>query len=75
MADLRAVEIRGESIRLGQFLKLAGLIGSGSDVKFLMADRQVRVNGELEGRRGRQLYPGDTVTVGSERLVVDTQDA
>jgi ribosome-associated protein len=74
MADLRAVEISGESIRLGQFLKLAGLLGSGSDIKPLLAERQVLVNGEPEDRRGRRLYPGDTVTVGRERLVVGSAE-
>ena len=58
------VPIRDESIRLGQFLKLADLIDSGADAKPLLADGAVSVNGEVETRRGRQLVPGDVVTVG-----------
>jgi ribosome-associated protein len=50
-------------IRLGQFLKLADLVDAGSDVKPLLADGDVRVNGEVETRRGRQLAPGDVVAV------------
>lgn len=59
---MREVPIRDESIRLGQFLKLASLIDSGSDAKAAIADGLVEVNGEVETRRGRQLRPGDTVT-------------
>lgn len=50
-------------IRLGQFLQVAGLIDSGSDAKAVIADGLVSVNGEVELRRGRQLHPGDAVTL------------
>jgi ribosome-associated protein len=56
------VPIRDESIRLGQFLKLADLVELGSDAKELIADGQVLVNDEPEARRGRQLRVGDVVT-------------
>ncbi|GAB90903.1 RNA-binding S4 domain-containing protein [Gordonia rhizosphera] len=55
------VPIRDDSIRLGQFLKLANLIDSGSEAKEVIAEGLVRVNGEVETRRGRQLMPGDEV--------------
>lgn len=58
------VPIGDESIRLGQFLKLSSLIDSGSDAKAAIADGLVTVNGEVEVRRGRQLHPGDEVTIG-----------
>ncbi|OHV51915.1 RNA-binding protein [Pseudofrankia sp. BMG5.36] len=51
-------------IRLGQFLKLADLVESGGDVKPLLLEGLVRVNDEIETRRGRQLTHGDVVTVG-----------
>jgi len=57
------VEIRAEPIRLGQFLKLAGIVDSGSDTRFLLDDGAVTVGGEPEARRGRQLVRGDVVTV------------
>lgn len=57
------VPIRDESIRLGQFLKLASLIDSGADAKAVIAEGLVNVNGEVELRRGRQLRPGDTVSL------------
>ena len=58
------VPIRDESIRLGQFLKLANLVDSGSDAKPLLMNGAVQVNGEVETRRGRQLVVGDVVAVG-----------
>lgn len=41
-------------------MKLAGIVGSGVDAKFLIQDGQVKVNGEVDTRRGKKLYPGDT---------------
>ena len=65
---MREVPIRGDTIRLGQLLKLAGLAGSGGDARALVEDGAVTVNGELETRRGRQLHPGDVIAVGEERV-------
>jgi ribosome-associated protein len=62
----RDVPIRDESIRLGQFLKLADLVDTGSDAKPLLADGLVSVNGEVEVRRGRQLAKGDVVVLGDQ---------
>jgi ribosome-associated protein len=67
---VREVPIRDESIRLGQFLKLADLIDTGSDAKPLLADGLVTVNGEVEVRRGRQLVKGDVVTLGDQSAKV-----
>jgi ribosome-associated protein len=64
------VPIRDESIRLGQFLKLANLIESGADAKSVIADGLVSVNGEEEVRRGRQLHEGDVVEIGGIRVRV-----
>lgn len=64
------IHIRSDTIRLGQLFKLAGLIGSGSEAKDLLASERVLVNGEPEERRGRQLRPGDVVRVGDEELHV-----
>lgn len=58
------VPIRDESIRLGQFLKLANLVESGAQAKPVIAAGEVTVNGEVETRRGRQLAVGDVVVLG-----------
>lgn len=65
----QAIEIHGDTIRLGQLLKLAGA-ASGADAKALIANGQVTVNGEAELRRGRQLHAGDVVAVGEDALRV-----
>jgi ribosome-associated protein len=57
------VPIRDDVIRLGQFLKLADLAEDGARARDLIADGEVRVNGEVETRRGRQLVRGDVVSV------------
>ena len=57
------VAIRDESIRLGQFLKLANLVETGGLAKEVIAEGQVQVNGDVDIRRGRQLRAGDVVTV------------
>ena len=57
------IEISTETIRLGQLLKLANLVDSGSDAKTLLMGGEVLVNDEVEVRRGRQLRHGDIVTL------------
>ena len=59
-----------QAIRLGQYLKLLGLVATGGEAKFLIQEGHVRVNGEVETRRKRQLRDGDTVEVGEYVSVV-----
>jgi ribosome-associated protein len=66
----REVAIHSETITLGQLLKLAGVVDSGSEVKALLAAAPASVNGEPEARRGRQLRDGDTVRVAGHELRV-----
>ena len=66
----REVAIRGDTIRLGQLLKLAGVVGGGGELKGYLAATPVLVNGEPESRRGRQLHLGDVVAAGAEELGV-----
>jgi ribosome-associated protein len=68
--NAREVPIREDSIRLGQLLKLADLVEAGAEVRPLMVQGLVSVNGEVETRRGRQLVKGDVVTLGGESVVV-----
>lgn len=55
--------INTEYITLGQFLKLVNLINTGGMAKWFLLEHEVYVNGEKEERRGRKLYPGDTINI------------
>jgi ribosome-associated protein len=69
---MQEIKIRGEMIRLGQLLKLGGVVESGADGKGLLAAGAVLVNGEVESRRGRQLHDGDLVEVEEWEFRVST---
>ena len=56
---MQEITIRDDFIKLGQAMKLAGLVGSGVEAKVLIQDGMVSVNGEVETRRGRKLVVGD----------------
>lgn len=56
------ITIRDEFIKLGQALKLAGVVGSGVDAKLLIENEEVLVDGEIETRRGRKIYEGMVVS-------------
>ena len=62
------VPIRDASIRLGQLLKLAGVVDDGAMAREVIERGLVAVNGEVDTRRGRQVRPGDTVTYEGEIL-------
>ena len=62
-------------INLGQFLKVAGAVGSGGDAKNLVLSGGVQVNGETEQRRGRKLLAGDVVEVSGTELRVEDRGA
>lgn len=64
------VVIAGDMIRLGRLLKLAGLAQSGGEARELVQEGAVRVNGEVEMRRGRQLRRGELVEVGAQAVRV-----
>lgn len=70
MSEPVEVPIDDDVIRLGQFLKLANLIDSGSEAKTVIAAGLVRVNDEVELRRGRQLHIGDVVALAGHKAIV-----
>ena len=68
---MEEIKIRDEFIKLGQLLKLAGLVGSGVDAKLVIQEGSVKLNGEVETRRGKKVYPGDVVSYdGSDVKVI-----
>ena len=60
---MEEIFIRDDMIRLGQFLKLANLVEDGAQAREVIQHGLVKVNGDIEEARGKQLHPGDTVTL------------
>ncbi|MGO4454094.1 RNA-binding S4 domain-containing protein [Arthrobacter sp. RAF14] len=67
-AGMDTIEIRDSMIRLGQLLKLASLADDGVEATELIKNGLVKVNGDIEDRRGRQLTAGDVVTVNGQSV-------
>ena len=68
---MEKVKISTEYIKLEQMMKLAGMVGSGSDAKMLIGEGIVRVNGNIEIQRGKKLRPGDIVEFDKKKYVVE----
>lgn len=68
---MEIIHLREEYIKLGQALKAAGLAGSGVEAKIAIQDGHVRVNGEIETRRGKKLVAGDKVEYNGETVQIE----
>lgn len=64
------IKIRDEFIKLGQALKLAGVVEDGVEAKYAIQDGIVQVNGEVDQRRGRKVYEGDVITFEDQEIKV-----
>ncbi|MBQ9168475.1 MAG: RNA-binding S4 domain-containing protein [Oscillospiraceae bacterium] len=64
------ITIRDEFIKLGQALKLAGLVDDGVQAKIVITEGLVKVNGEVDLRRGRKVYVGDTISYDGQTIEV-----
>ena len=64
------ITIRDEFIKLGQALKLAGVVEDGVEAKYAIQDGLVQVNGEVDTRRGRKVYEGDVITFEGQEIKV-----
>ena len=67
---MQEISIKDDFIKLGQLLKLSGLVESGVDAKYFIQDGLVSVNGEIDTRRGRKIVPGDIIEFDGEKVVV-----
>lgn len=70
MTDPDEITIRDDSIRLGQLLKLANLAEDGLQAKEFIENGLVKVDGEIETRRGCQLRPGAVVSVNGQSITI-----
>lgn len=68
--DPTEIQIRDDMIRLGQLVKLTGLVDDGGTARELIERGEVSVDGVVETRRGRQVHVGDVVALGQQRFVV-----
>ncbi|MBD5488500.1 MAG: RNA-binding S4 domain-containing protein [Lachnospiraceae bacterium] len=68
---METIKIRDEYIKLGQALKLAGLVDSGVDAKLEIQEGFVKVNGEVEVQRGKKIYPGDVIEFDGQQVKVE----
>ena len=68
---MERIKLKSEFIKLGQALKAAGLVENGVDAKFVIQDGLVKVNGDVELRRGRKLYGGEIVEFQGEQIRIE----
>lgn len=67
------IHIRDEFIKLGQAMKLADLVSDGVEAKYVISDGLVKVNGEVDTRRGRKVYVGDTISYNGQDVQVEEE--
>lgn len=68
---MEIIKLRDEYIKLGQALKLAGLVDSGVEAKEVIQNGLVTVNGEVDTRRGKKLYAGDIAEFDGEKIKIE----
>ena len=68
---METIKIKDDFIKLGQALKLAGLVDSGLDAKIEIKEGNVKVNGETHLERGKKVYPGDVIEFGGQQVKVE----
>ncbi len=67
---MKTITIKDEFIKLGQAMKLAGMVDAGVEAKFAVQDGEVFVNGEVCTQRGKKLFDGDTFSFRGEKVIV-----
>jgi len=72
--SMQVVRIKDEHIKLGQLIKLAGLVDNGVEAKYAIQNSLVLVNGQIDTRRGRKIVPGDIVKFKDEEIKVEAND-
>jgi len=68
---MESIRIKDDFIKLGQLLKLAGFVDSGVEAKIMIQDGLVKVNGEVDLRRGRKVVSGDIVEYQGKKVKVE----
>jgi len=68
MSKVREVELMKEPVELYKILKFEGLVASGGEAKAVIADGQVKLNGEIETRKRKKIVAGDIIEFGPEKI-------
>lgn len=68
---METIKIRDDFIKLGQAIKLAGLVDSGVEAKIEIQEGHVKVNGSVELQRGKKIYPGDMIEFDGQQVKVE----
>ena len=68
--EIEVIEIKTEFIKLDQLLKWANFVAVGTEAKMFIINGEVKVNGEVEVRRGKKIYCGDIVEFNGEKITV-----
>ncbi|MDR3259102.1 MAG: RNA-binding S4 domain-containing protein [Fusobacteriaceae bacterium] len=69
---MKKVKITTEFIKLDQLLKLAGIADDGSSAKYMILNGKIKVNGEIELRRGKKIRPNDKIEIKDEIIIVES---
>jgi len=68
---MNTVKINTEYIKLDQFMKWADIVSTGTEAKILISEGSVKVNGEVEKRRGKKLRKNDVVEVDGNKYIIE----
>lgn len=68
---METIKIKDDFIKLGQVIKLAGLVQSGVEAKIEIQEGFVKVNGKVELQRGKKIYPGDVIEYNGQQIRVE----
>ena len=71
---MQVIKIKDDNIKLGQILKLAGLVDNGVEAKYAIQNSLVFVNGKIDTRRGRKIVPGDIIKFKNEEIKVESNE-
>ena len=71
---MQVIKITDDNIKLGQLIKLAGLVDSGVEAKYAIQNSLVYVNGQIDTRRGRKVIQGDIIKFKNEEIKVETNE-
>ena len=72
---MQVIKIKDDNIKLGQLIKLAGLVDSGVEAKYAIQNSMVYVNGQIDTRRGRKVVQGDIIKFKNEEIKVETNES